>query len=169
MYIAKLAIKSRIMKIVLLAVGKTSHSYLVPGIENYIKRIGYYIPFDMLIIPDIKNTKSLSFEQQKDLEGQSIQKMLEPNDYVVLLDEHGKDFTSINFSKYIESKMNTVPKRLVFIIGGPYGFSNEIKNIAKEKISLSKMTFPHDLIRLVFIEQLYRAMTIMRNEPYHHE
>ena len=95
MYIAKLAIKSRIMKIVLLAVGKTSHSYLVPGIENYIKRIGYYIPFDMLIIPDIKNTKSLSFEQQKDLEGQSIQKMLEPNDYVVLLDEHGKDFTSI--------------------------------------------------------------------------
>lgn len=157
------------MKVILLVVGKTTHTYLNTGIDDYKKRIGYYIPFEMICTTDLKNTKSLSQQQQKESEGSLIQKFLEPNDFIVLLDEHGKEFTSINFSKYIESKMATVPKRLVFIVGGPYGFSDEIKNMAREKMSISKMTFPHDLIRLMFVEQLYRAMSIMKNEPYHHE
>lgn len=157
------------MKITLMVVGKTTDSYLSTGIENYIKRLSFYIPFEIVYISDIKNTKNLSNEQQKILEGQSILKSLDPTDYVVLLDEHGKELTSVDFSKYIEKKMHNVPKRLVFIVGGPYGFSQDVKNVSKEKISLSKMTFPHEMIRLIFVEQLYRAMTIMNNEPYHHE
>lgn len=157
------------MKISLLVVGKTVHSYLNQGIDEYTKRISRYCPFSIQYIADAKTTKSLSQEQQKQLEGDNIAAALDKSDYVVLLDEHGKEFTSVDFSAYIERKMQSVPKRLVFIIGGPYGFSKEIYGRANEKISLSKMTFPHDLIRLVFTEQLYRAFSIIHHEPYHHE
>lgn len=157
------------MKISLLVVGKTVHSYLNQGIDEYTKRISRYCPFSIQYIADAKTTKSLSQEQQKQLEGDNIAAALDKSDYVVLLDEHGKEFTSIDFSAYIGRKMQSVPKRLVFIIGGPYGFSKEIYGRANEKISLSKMTFPHDLIRLVFTEQLYRAFSIIHHEPYHHE
>lgn len=157
------------MKISLLVVGKTVHSYLNQGIDEYTKRISRYCPFSIQYIADAKTTKSLSQEQQKQLEGDNIAAALDKSDYIVLLDEHGKEFTSVDFSAYIERKMQSVPKRLVFIIGGPYGFSKEIYGRANEKISLSKMTFPHDLIRLVFTEQLYRAFSIIHHEPYHHE
>lgn len=157
------------MKISLLVVGKTVHSYLNQGIDEYTKRISRYCPFSIQYIADAKTTKSLSQEQQKQLEGDNIAAALDKSDYVVLLDEHGKEFTSVDFSAYIERKMQSVPKRLVFIVGGPYGFSKEIYGRANEKISLSKMTFPHDLIRLVFTEQLYRAFSIIHHEPYHHE
>lgn len=157
------------MKISLLVVGKTVHSYLNQGIDEYTKRISRYCPFSIQYIADAKTTKSLSQEQQKQLEGDNIAAALDKSDYVVLLDEHGKEFSSVDFSTYIERKMQSVPKRLVFIIGGPYGFSKEIYGRANEKISLSKMTFPHDLIRLVFTEQLYRAFSIIHHEPYHHE
>ena len=123
----------------------------------------------MEVIPDIKNVKNLSESQQKEKEGELILKSMQPGDYLVLLDEKGKDFTSMQFSAYIEKKMHSVPKRLVFVVGGPYGFSEAVYNAAKEKISLSKMTFSHQMIRLIFIEQIYRAMTILNNEPYHHE
>lgn len=157
------------MKISLLVVGKTVHSYLNQGIDEYTKRISRYCPFSIQYIADAKTTKSLSQELQKQSEGDNIAAALDKSDYVVLLDEHGKEFTSVDFSTYIERKMQSVPKRLVFIIGGPYGFSKEIYGRANEKISLSKMTFPHDLIRLVFTEQLYRAFSIIHHEPYHHE
>lgn len=157
------------MKITLAVIGKTNGKFLIDGIEEYSKRLSFYIPFNILYLPDVKNNKKLSEEQQKTLEGNTILNALENSDYVILLDEHGKEFTSMEFSKYIEKKMSSVPKRLVFIVGGPYGFSQEVKNRANEKISLSKMTFSHEMIRLIFTEQLYRAMTIMNNEPYHHE
>lgn len=157
------------MKISLFVIGKTNHNYLSPGIEDYTKRINFYVPFSISYIADAKNTKSLSQAQQKTAEGQNLLNAFEKSDYVVLLDEHGKERTSVEFSSFIEKKMQTVTKRLVFVVGGPYGFSEEVYARANEKISLSKMTFPHDLIRLVFTEQLYRAFTIANNEPYHHE
>lgn len=157
------------MKISLLVIGKTDAGYFVDAIREYENRLGHYIPFDMQIIPDIKNTKSLTEDQQRDKEGELILKNLQAGDYIVLLDERGKEFSSLQFATYIEKKTHTVAKRLVFIIGGPYGFAETIYNKASEKISLSKMTFSHQMIRLIFIEQLYRAMTILNNEPYHHE
>lgn len=157
------------MKISLFVIGKTNHGYLIPGIEDYAKRISHYLPFSIQYISDIKNTKNLTQTQQKLLEGQNLMAAFDNSDQVILLDEHGKEFSSVEFSNYIAKKMQTVPKRLVFVIGGPYGFSDEVKGRANGKISLSKMTFPHDLIRLVFTEQLYRAFTIMHNEPYHHD
>lgn len=157
------------MKITLLVVGKTNQSFVQEGISEFEKRLKFYIPFEMEIIPDSKNTRNLSFDQIKEKEGKQIQETLQPGDYIVLLDEKGKEFTSLQFADYIEKKTHTVPKRLVFIIGGAYGFSKEIYALASEKIALSKMTFSHQMIRLIFIEQLYRAMTILRNEPYHHE
>jgi 23S rRNA (pseudouridine1915-N3)-methyltransferase len=123
----------------------------------------------MEVIPELKNTKSLSMEQQKEKEGELILKALQPGDVVVLLDEHGKEFRSIEFAEWAEKKMHTVNKRLVFIIGGPYGFSKDVYAAAQEKISLSKMTFSHQMIRLIFVEQLYRAMNILAGGPYHHE
>lgn len=157
------------MKISLFVVGKTNHNYLSPGIDDYTKRINHYIPFNIQYIADAKNTKSLSQAQQKQAEGQNLLNAFEKSDYVVLLDERGKEFTSKDFSSFIEKKMQTVAKRLVFVVGGPYGFSEDVYQRANEKISLSKMTFPHDLIRLIFTEQLYRSFTIMNNEPYHHD
>ena len=152
------------MKIALIVIGKTDAGYFVEAINEYKNRLVHYIPFEMEVIPDIKNVKNLS-ESQGDL----ILKALQPGDYLVLLDEKGKEFTSVQFSTYIERKTHTVPKRLVFVVGGPYGFSDAVYKAAAEKISLSKMTFSHQMIRLIFIEQLYRAMTILNNEPYHHE
>ena len=123
----------------------------------------------MIVIPDIKNVKNLSEAQQKEKEGELILKSTQPGDYLVLLDEKGKQFTSMQFASYLEKKTHTVPKRLVFVIGGPYGFSEAVYKAAAEKISLSMMTFSHQMVRLIFVEQIYRAMTILNNEPYHHE
>ena len=141
------------MKISLFVVGKTNHNYLSPGIDDYTKRINHYIPFNIQYIADAKNTKNLSQAQQKQAEGQNLLNAFDKSDYVVLLDERGKEFTSKDFSSFIEKKMQTVAKRLVFVVGGPYGFSEDVYQRANEKISLSKMTFPHDLIRLIFTEQ----------------
>lgn len=157
------------MKTVLLVVGRTVESHFITAIQDYIQRTKRYIQFDMEVIPELKNTKSLSMEVQKDKEGELIVKALQPGDVIVLLDEGGKEMRSIEFADYMKRKMNTVNKRLVFIIGGPYGFSPKIYNMAHEKISLSQMTFSHQMVRLIFIEQLYRAMSILHNSPYHHE
>lgn len=157
------------MKISLIVIGKTDASYFVDAINEYKNRLVHYIPFEMEVIPDIKNVKNLREEQQKEKEGELILKMLQPGDYLLLLDEHGKSFTSMEFATYLERKMHVVSKRLVFVIGGPYGFSEAVYKAASEKISLSKMTFSHQMIRLIFVEQIYRAMTILNNEPYHHE
>lgn len=157
------------MKFTLLVVGRTVEKHYITAINDYVKRTKHYVSFDMEVIPELKNTKSLSMEQQKEKEGEAILKALQPGDVVVLLDEHGKEFRSIEFANWIERKMHTVNKRLVFIIGGPYGFSPSVYQAAQEKISLSKMTFSHQMIRLIFVEQLYRAMTILNNGPYHHE
>ena len=157
------------MKIELFVVGKTNHNYLSPGIEDYLKRINRYIQFSIRCISDAKNTKNLSQQQQKNAEGQNILVAIDNSDYVVLLDEHGKEYKSIEFASLIDKKMQTVAKRLVFVVGGPYGFSEDVYKRANEKISLSKMTFPHYLIRLIFVEQLYRAFSILNHEPYHHE
>ncbi len=157
------------MKIHFLVIGKTTGKYTTDAIEDYKSRLKYYIPFEMEVIPELKNAKNLSFEQQKEREADLIIKSLQPGDNIVLLDEKGKEFTSMQFSNYIEKKMHTVNKRLVFIVGGPYGFSQRIYEMASEKISLSKMTFSHQMVRVFFVEQIYRAFTIMNNEPYHHE
>jgi len=157
------------MKITLAVVGKISGGYLKQGIDDYTNRLSHYIPFNIQYIADVKSTKNLSESQQKKQEGKNILSIIDKSDYVVLLDEHGKEFTSIEFSRYIDKKMVTVSKRLMFIVGGPYGFDEEVYARANEKISLSKMTFSHEMIRLIFTEQLYRAMTILSGEPYHHE
>lgn len=157
------------MKIHFLVVGKTNGQLYNEAIDDYRNRLKFYIPFEMEVIPELKNAKSLSFEQQKEKEAELILKSLQAGDYVVLLDEKGKEFTSMQFAAYLEKKMQTVPKRLVFVVGGPYGFSKRVYDAASEKISLSKMTFSHQMVRLFFIEQIYRAFTIINNEPYHHE
>lgn len=156
------------MKILFLVIGKTDESYLETGISKYIKRLERYIPFEMKVIPDIKNRKTLSEEQQKKLEGELILSQFNTGDEMILLDEKGKTFSSVSFSQWIEHKLNTSNKRLIFVVGGPYGFSNDVYEKAKIKISLSEMTFSHQMIRLIFVEQLYRAFTIIKGEPYHH-
>lgn len=157
------------MKITLLAIGKTNAKYLQEGIKQYTKRLGHYIPFELKILPDVKTTKSLTTDKQKEMEGQMFLATIGQGDWVTLLDERGKEFTSREFANYIDKKMVTLPKNLIFIIGGPYGFSQEMYDRANEKLSLSKMTFSHEMIRLFFIEQIYRAMTILKGEPYHHD
>jgi len=156
------------MKILLLAIGKTDASYIKEGIREYEKRLTRYLPYEMKIIPDIKNSKNLTKSLQKQKEGVEILSKLENNDFVVLLDENGKQFTSVDFSKFISQKMLMGLKRLVVVIGGPYGFSEEVYKRSNYLISLSKMTFSHQMVRMIFAEQLYRAMTIMKGEPYHH-
>ena len=157
------------MKILLFVIGKTDNSFFSEAFKEYQKRLSHYINFEYLEIPDIKNTKNRSVNQQKIKEGESFVKNISPGDYIVLLDEKGKEYTSSKFANYMEKKIQTVPKRLIFLIGGPYGFSEDIYNLANEKLTLSKMTFSHQMVRVIFIEQLYRAMTIINNEPYHHE
>ena len=157
------------MKITLAVVGKISGGYLKQGIDDYTNRLSHYLPFNIQYIADAKSTKNLTEAQQKKQESKNILAAIDKSDYVVLLDEHGKEFTSMEFSRYIDKKMTTVSKRLVFVVGGPYGFDEDVYARANEKISLSKMTFSHEMIRLIFTEQLYRAMTILNGVPYHHE
>jgi 23S rRNA (pseudouridine1915-N3)-methyltransferase len=156
------------MKIKLLAIGKTDSKDLQALIEEYSKRLGFYVSFNFEIIPDIKNAKNLSEKQQKIAEGNELLKRIEKSDTMIILDEKGNTFSSVQFSEFLQKKMNSGLKNLIFIIGGPYGFSEEIYQRATGKISLSTMTFSHQMVRLFFIEQLYRGFTILRNEPYHH-
>lgn len=157
------------MKIKLLAIGKTDNKHLIQLIEEYQNRLKHYIKFELEVIPDIKNVKNLSEVQQKEKEGALILSKLQNTDDLVLLDDKGKQFTSIEFSQYLQKKMNSGIKQLVLVIGGPYGFSDTVYKKAIAKISLSKMTFSHQMIRLFTVEQLYRGFTILKNEPYHHE
>ncbi|MBL7973042.1 MAG: 23S rRNA (pseudouridine(1915)-N(3))-methyltransferase RlmH [Prolixibacteraceae bacterium] len=157
------------MKICLLVIGKTDEAYLQKGIEIFLKRIPHYISFEMKVIPDLKNSKNMSEEQQKEKEGELIIQQLNSSDELFLLDEQGTEVSSIDFARFLEKKMLSGIKRLVFIIGGPYGFSGNVYSRANGKLSLSKMTFSHQMVRLIFAEQLYRAMTILKGEPYHHQ
>jgi len=157
------------LRVKILAIGKTDNKQLIMLIDDYSKRLQHYIKFDLDIIADIKNVKNLSEKQQKEKEGELILKKLSPTDVLVLLDENGKQFTSMEFSSYLQKKMNSGIKQLVFVIGGPYGFSEAIYQKAQGKVSLSKMTFSHQMIRLFMVEQLYRGFTILKNEPYHHQ
>lgn len=157
------------MKAVLLSIGKTDNPVYTQMIDIYRKRLNRYLSFETEFIPDIKNRKSISENEQKAQEGKLILKRLQPGDHVVLLDDKGRQYTSTDFARFMESKSHSVSKRIVFLIGGPYGFSEEIYKRANEKLSLSKMTFTHQMVRLIFTEQLYRAMTILNGEPYHHE
>ncbi|MEI7595175.1 MAG: 23S rRNA (pseudouridine(1915)-N(3))-methyltransferase RlmH [Bacteroidota bacterium] len=157
------------MKINVICISKTSEKYLQTGIELYLGRLKHYVPIEFIEIPDIKNAKNMDFEQIKNAEGELIVKKIDASSRVILLDDKGKDFTSIQFSNYIEKQQLSGVKIINFIIGGPYGFSEKVYALANEKISLSKMTFSHQLIRVIFFEQLYRAYTILKNEPYHHE
>lgn len=157
------------MKIKLIVIGKTDKSYLQEGIAIFNKRIIHYLPYEFHAIPDIKNTKNLSESQQKEKEGDLLMTQLSPGDELILLDEHGNEFSSSGFARFLERKMLGGTKTLVFVIGGPYGFSKKIDEAATSRISLSKMTFSHQMIRLIFTEQLYRALTILKGEPYHHE
>ena len=157
------------MRITLLVIGKTEDKYIKEGIEKYLKRLKHYIKFDLIEIPELKNTKSLSEEQQKTKEAELLSKYLTSTDYIVLLDERGEAFTSTQFSGFISKKMLGSVQNLVFIVGGPYGFDNNLYSLSKDKLSLSRMTFSHQMVRLFFVEQLYRAFTILKGEPYHHE
>ena len=156
------------MKTLLVLVGKTTDKHFQAGIADYVERIGHSMPLEIVTIPELKNTKNLTEEQQKTAEGELIIKQLQAADTVVLLDEHGKELRSVEFARWLEQKRNTA-RRLVFVIGGPYGFSPAVYARANEQLSMSKMTFSHQMIRLVFAEQVYRACTIIRGEPYHHE
>lgn len=156
------------MKITLIAVGKTEDKYLIEGIEKYLNRLKHYINFNFLVIPDIKNTKNLTEAQQKSKEAELIAKQINPIDVVILLDEKGKKHSSVSFANYLNKQMVGSVQHLVFIIGGPYGFDESIYKRANTSISLSDMTFSHQMVRLFFVEQLYRAFSILKNEPYHH-
>lgn len=157
------------MKIVIIAVGKTSTDYVSRGVDEFLKRANRYVGVEMVVIPDIKASKALTEDTQKQQEGRNILAALQPGDVVTILDERGKELTSREFSGLIERRMIQGIKRLVFVIGGPYGFSKEVYDRADDKLSLSRMTFTHEMVRLFFTEQIYRAMTIMRGEPYHHD
>lgn len=157
------------MNIKLITIGKTDNKNLQSLIDEYQKRLSFYIKFDLEIIPDIKNVKNLSESQQKEKEGELILAKITPTDLLILLDENGKKFSSVAFSEELQKKMNSGIKTLTFVIGGPYGFSETVYAKAQGKISLSLMTFSHQMVRLLFIEQLYRGFTILKNEPYHHQ
>lgn len=157
------------MKIILLVVGRTVDNNIIAGINEYQQRVKHFAQFDIDVIPELKNARKLSEQQQKEQEGELITKYMDSGDYVVLLDEGGKEFRSKEFAAWIEHKQNISTKRIVFVVGGPYGFSQKVYSLANEKISLSRMTFSHQMIRLLFVEQLYRAYTIINGLPYHHE
>lgn len=157
------------MKITLLVVGKTEQEYLTKGIEEYCKRLKFYVQFNMETIPALKNNKNLSESEQKQKEGELILAQISPSDKVVLLDENGTQFGSVAFSESLQKKMVGSVRQLTFVIGGPYGFSDDVYARANEKMSLSPMTFSHQMVRLIFVEQLYRAFTIINGEPYHHK
>lgn len=157
------------MNIKLITVGKTDSEHIMTGLELYTKRIERYIGFSIQMIPDLKKSKKRSELVQSDLEGKLILDCIQSSDFVVLLDEKGKEFRSVEFANFLQKRMNAGLKQLVFVIGGPYGFSDEVKKRCDSKLSLSKMTFSHQLVRVLFAEQLYRAFTILKGEPYHHE
>ena len=156
------------MRIKLLVVGKTTDGRIVALIDDYQNRLRHYVPFSLEVLPELRNAKSLSEEQQKTVEGEMILKTVSAAEEMILLDEHGKEFRSVEFSDYLQKKMSA-GRDIVFVVGGPYGFSEAVYQRANGKISLSKMTFSHQMVRLFFVEQIYRAMTILRHEPYHHE
>lgn len=156
------------MKITLIAVGKTEDKYLIEGIDKYLNRLKHYINFQIVVIPELKNTKNLTESQQKSKEAELIAKQISSSDVVLLLDEKGKKHSSVSFAQYLNKQMIGSVQHLVFIIGGPYGFDESIYKRSNGSISLSDMTFSHQMVRLFFVEQLYRAFTILKNEPYHH-
>ena len=157
------------MNIKLVLTGKTNMDFVSDGFTEYEKRLKHYIRFEISVIPELKNTKSLSVSEQKEKEADMQLKVLDKCDYIVLLDDKGKEFTSMAFAEFLNRRMNAGTKTLAFVIGGPYGFSERIYRIANEQLSLSRMTFSHQIVRVLFAEQLYRAFTIINNEPYHHE
>ena len=157
------------MKLHVIFTGKTNGKLFQEAIADYQSRLVHYVPFSIEELPDLKNTKNLTEEQQKEKEADMLFEKLQPGDVLVLLDEKGKEFTSREFSTYLDNKQQTVGKRLVFLIGGPYGFSQRVYDAAQGKISLSKMTFSHQMVRLFLVEQIYRAYTILNNQPYHHD
>lgn len=161
--------KIECMKTCLLVIGKTDAAYIREGIAEYEKRLTRYIPYEMQVLPDVRNSKNMTEALQKEKEGEMLLGQLQPSDFVVLLDEKGKQHTSVEFSEYLAQKMLVGIKRLVFVVGGPYGFSESVYRRANDKISLSRMTFSHQMVRMIFAEQIYRAMTILKGEPYHHE
>lgn len=156
------------MKTELIVAGKTTNKHFIAAINDYLERIGHYMPFSVTVIPELRNAKSLSQQLQKDKEGEAILRLLQPSDTVVLLDERGKEPRSIELADWLQRQQQTA-RRLVFIIGGPYGFSQQVYSRADSMLSLSRMTFSHQMVRLIFVEQLYRACTIIKGEPYHHE
>ena len=156
------------MKTILLQVGKTANKHIQALLDDYQERISHYLPFELITIPELRNTKNFTPQQQKQAEGELIMRQLQPADHVVLLDEHGLQLRSLQLAQWLERKQSTL-RRLVFVIGGPYGFSPDVYQRAQEQLSLSPLTFSHQMVRLVFTEQLYRACTIIKGEPYHHE
>ena len=157
------------MQFTLLVIGRTTDRHVQALIDDYSNRLQHYVPFSLDVIPELKNTRAMSAEQQKAAEADLIRKQLQPGDHVVLLDAHGTERRSVEFAQWSQKRMATGARRIVFIVGGPYGFDPSIHALANEEISLSQMTFSHQLIRVLFVEQLYRAHTILRGEPYHHE
>ena len=157
------------MKVKFICIGKTGKSFLEEGENEYLKRLKHYIPVERIEIPDLKNAKKLTFEQIKELEGKEILAKVQAGDHLILLDERGDFYSSVQFSNFLQQKFNSGGKAIAFVVGGAYGFSDEVYQAASGKISLSKMTFSHQMVRMIFFEQLYRAMTILRGEPYHHE
>ena len=157
------------MKITLLTVGKTDRDWVKQGLDIYVSRLKHYIPFSIIEIPELKNVSALSKDQIKTREGELILKNIKPTDEVILLDEHGKEYSSVEFARIIQDRISYGGKDMVFIIGGAYGFSDPVYKRANSKISLSRMTFSHQMVRAIFAEQLYRAFTIIKGEPYHHE
>ncbi len=157
------------MRITLLTIGKTDEKFMKEGIDKYLKRLKHYISFSVVELPELKNTKSLSEEQQKSKEAEMVFKQISATDHLVLLDEHGDTLSSVEFSEFINKRALRSVQHVVFVIGGPYGFDASVYNRANGKIALSKMTFSHQMVRLFFVEQLYRALTIIKGEPYHHK
>jgi 23S rRNA (pseudouridine1915-N3)-methyltransferase len=157
------------MKVTLLVIGKTEEKWLIEGIEVYLNRLKHYTSFELKVVPELRNTKNLSQSQQKKAEADLLLKQIKNTDYVLLLDEHGKTYSSVLFSRFIEKLQVNSTSSLVLVVGGPYGFDEQLHQRANGKISLSAMTFSHQMVRLIFVEQLYRAYTILKGEPYHHE
>lgn len=157
------------MDILLLTVGKTRSPFVIAGIDEYMRRLTRYVSFSMAEIPDVRASKAMSEQVQKEKEGTLILDRLSASDFVVLLDEKGNEFTSVEFAGYMQKVMTSGRKRMVFVVGGPYGFSSNVYARGNAKISLSRMTFNHEMVRMFFVEQIYRAMTILRGEPYHHQ
>ena len=156
------------MKSLLLVIGKTDNPYLTTAVEDYLTRASHYAPLELRVIPDVRDARNLTREQQCQREGRELLRCLQPGDYVVLLDDAGREYTSADFARWLQQKMSTVSRRLVFIIGGPYGFSPDVRAAAHATLSLSRMTFSHQMVRLIFVEQYYRALSILNNLPYHH-